>query len=69
MAKSEGFVGAPKFGEGFVWEDKETKEDDKRWMGRTRHEGGEYNLAITGRRSHVRVDTLFCYLHSNPHTN
>ena len=54
VKKGEGSVSAARFGEGFVWEDKETREDDRRRMGRTRHEGGEYNLAITGRRSHVR---------------
>jgi hypothetical protein len=27
--KGEEFVGATRFGEGFVWEDKETREDDK----------------------------------------
>jgi hypothetical protein len=55
MAKKfEGSVGAARFGEGFVRKDKETREDDRRLMGRTRHEGGEYNSVITGRRSHVR---------------
>ena len=52
--KGEGSVSAVRFGEGFVWEDKETREDDRRGMGRTRHEGDEYNSAIIGKRSHVR---------------
>ncbi len=47
--KGEGFVGASRLGEGFVREDKETREDDRRCMVRTRHEGGEYNLAITSK--------------------
>ena len=51
--KCEGSVSATRFGEGFVWEDKETREDDRRWMGRSRHEGDEYNSATTGKRSHV----------------
>ena len=28
--KGERFVGVARFGEGFVWEDKETREDDRR---------------------------------------
>ena len=54
--KGEESIGAARFGEDFVQEDKETREDDRWWMGRTRHEGGEYNSASTGKRSHV-----WCY--------
>uniref|UniRef100_A0A2N9HWT1 Integrase catalytic domain-containing protein n=1 Tax=Fagus sylvatica TaxID=28930 RepID=A0A2N9HWT1_FAGSY len=38
--KGEGSVSAARFGEGFVREDKETREDDRRGMRRIRHEGG-----------------------------
>ena len=41
------------FGEGFVRESKETRDDDKCRMGRTRYEGGQYNLTMSSRRAYT----------------
>ena len=54
MAKEgERSVGATRFGEGFVWESKETRDDDRWWMGRTQYEGGQCNSTMSGKQAYV----------------
>ena len=53
VKKGERSVGTTRFGEGFVRESKETRDDDKCRMGRTRYEGGQYNLTMSSRRAYT----------------
>ena len=58
--KGERPNGTTRFGEGFVWEKKETREDDWWQVRRTQDEGSEYNWLCMANK--LMYDVNRCYM-------
>lgn len=53
VEKGERLIGTGRFGESFVWFNKETRLNDLWWVGITQNEGGEYTSIMSGRWAYV----------------